>query len=377
MLSVDNLQKSYENGQGVNKADFQLNSGEVAAIIGPSGSGKSTLLKLIAGILRPDAGKAQFDSDEHAYAYVGQEYTLWPHLTVVDNLTLAPNLRKQHSKKDLLIKAKELLQRFGMEGELEKYPHELSGGQRQRVSLLRAIMTEPRVLLLDEVTSALDPELTKSVLDLVRALAKDGYTMLIVTHHMSFAMSVASRVLFMKDGDIVQDRSSVEFFSAQEDPSIRRFMLDIARKDDQIEIFKGIEQYQAYHLNLIRHLAPDSTIYVAGSVGDEWYKPMGKFYEEYERIRHERNITWKMTAYDVSERDIRLLAEYPNQNNFRKMPRQITNPANYNVFDDVVITQIFGDEPTIVQIKNKDMAKAYLAFFEDLWSRSQELVIDE
>jgi len=228
-------------------------------------------------------------------------------------------------------------------------------------------MVQPDVLLLDEITSALDPELTKSVLDLIRALAKDGYTMVIVTHHMSFAMSVADRILFLKNGRVLKDEKSIPFFADQSDPEIRSFILDIAKKDESIEVFKGVEQFQAYHMGLMKRLPEGSTIYVAGAVGDAWYGPMGDFYKPYEDLRIKKKIAWKMVTYDQSEIDRRLVKEHPELNQFRSMPRNIQNPANYNIFGDTVITQIFQDEPTIIQVKNQYIADAYMRFFEELW----------
>jgi ABC-type multidrug transport system ATPase subunit len=229
-------------------------------------------------------------------------------------------------------------------------------------------MIKPKILLLDEITSALDPELTKSVLDLIRALAKDGYTMIIVTHHMSFAMSVADRIIFLKRGSVLQDEKMIKFFTAQTNPEIQSFILDIAKRDESIEVFKGLEQFQAYHLGLIKRLPENSIIYVAGAVGDVWYVPMGEFYKHYEDTRIKKHITWKMVTYDQGETDRRLAKEFPELNQFRSMPRNIQNPANYNVFLDTVITQIFEKEPTIIQIKNQNIADAYMRFFEELWN---------
>src|SRR3989344_8615181 len=257
---------------------------------------------------------------------------------------------------------------FGLSDYANNYPSELSGGQRQRVALLRAVMMKPQILLLDEITSALDPELTKSVLDLIRALAKDGYTMIIVTHHMSFAMSVADRIIFLKNGSVLQDETMIKFFTGQSDPEVQSFILDIAKRDESIEVFKGVEQFQAYHLGLIKRLPENSTIFVAGAVGDAWFKPMGEFYKNYEDIRIKKHIIWKIVTYDQGETDRRLAKQFQELNQFRSMPRNIQNPANYNVFGDTVITQIFEKEPTIIQIKNQHIANAYMRFFEELWN---------
>ena len=244
MLKVTNATRKYTDDKevrGIKDISFSVSKGEVICVLGPSGSGKSTLLRTLAGLEKLDDGSISFSKDILA-SYVPQEYTLWPHLTVLENLTLAPKLKGSADAKE---RAQKLLERFELSEYAYNYPSDLSGGQRQRVALLRAVMGKPEVLLLDEITSALDPELTKSVLDLIRALAKDGYTMVIVTHHMSFAMSVADRVLFLKGGLLLKDEKSVPFFTNQTDPDIRSFILDIAKKDEAIEVFKGIEQFQA------------------------------------------------------------------------------------------------------------------------------------
>ena len=370
MLNIVHDTKKYSERdivRGVSNASFRIAQGEIVCILGPSGSGKSTLLRMAAGLEDLDSGTVETEPGTLA-SFVSQEYTLWPHLTVLENLVLAPKLQAKSTLSELEKTARDLLKRFELQDYADNYPAELSGGQRQRVALLRAVMMKPQVLMLDEITSALDPELTKSVLDLIRALAKDGYTMLIVTHHMSFAMSIADRILFLKNGLLIKDQPSQEFFLEQSDPEIKSFILDIAKKDESIEIFKGREQFQAYHLNLMRRLPEHTIIYVAGAVGDAWYEPMGDFYESYNNLRHEKNITWKMVTYAESDTDNQLLRKSPDLNQFRKMPRTIQNPANYNVFGDTIITQIFETEPTIIQIKNQHIADAYLRFFEELWN---------
>lgn len=370
MINVKNITRIYENSseeRGIKDVSFSVATGEIVCILGQSGSGKSTLLRTLASLEKKDAGTVAIDSGK-TLSYVSQEYTLWPHLTVLENMTLAPALHSPVRKNGINTEAINLLKRFELGEYANSYPNQLSGGQRQRVALLRAVMNKPDVLLLDEVTSALDPELTKSVLDLIRALAKDGYTMVIVTHHMSFAMSVADRILFLKKGALLQDQKTSTFFTAQTNPEIQSFILDIAKRDESIEIFKGLEQFQAYHMGLMRRLPEGSTIYVAGAVGNAWYAPMGDFYKAYEDLRIKKRIAWKMVTYDQGDNDRRLSKEFPELNQFKQMPRNIQNPANYNVFGDTVITQIFEAEPTIIQIKNQNIADAYMRFFEELWN---------
>lgn len=230
MIKVKNLTKKYSNftgsEEGVINTSFEVKKGEVIAILGPSGSGKSTLLKLLSGLKKPDKGSFSFETGTN-FGYVSQEYTLWPHLNVLENLTLAPSLKSTKDINEIRKEALELLKRFGLEKYKNTLPHDLSGGQKQRVALLRSLMMKPEILFLDEITSSLDPELTKSVLDLVRTLADDGYTMLIVTHHISFAKSIADRIFFLKKGRLAADQDANTFFSAQNDEEIKSFITDI------------------------------------------------------------------------------------------------------------------------------------------------------
>jgi len=233
MIKVKNLTKRYSNfensEEGVIDASFEVKKGGVVAIIGPSGSGKSTLLKLLAGLKKQDSGSYSF-GDETKIGYVSQEYTLWPHLNVLENLTLAPELKNPANKTAIKKEAIKLLKKFELENYIETYPHELSGGQKQRVALIRSLMIKPDILLLDEVTSSLDPELTKSVLDLIHELADEGYTMLVVTHHVSFAKSIADKVLFLKKGRVLDYRVAKDFFEKQKNSEIQSFVKDIQHK---------------------------------------------------------------------------------------------------------------------------------------------------
>ncbi len=379
IIKLEKLTRSFTRGKehrGIFNASLNISQGEVVCVLGPSGSGKTTLLRLIAGLEKSDGGTLYSDpSLQHSgeVVYVPQDYTLWPHLTVIKNLTLVPCVVGKRQEREVEKEAEALLSRFRLREYVSAYPHELSGGQKQRVALLRALMVRPRVLLLDEVTSALDPELTKSVLDMIRTLAKDGYTMVVVTHHVSLALAIADRIIFLDEGRIIEDTSAVSFFQEQTNPRIMSFIRDVIRRDRAIEVFEGVEQFQAYHLGLLKRLPVGSTIHVAGAVGDRWYAPMGDFYDVYESLRIQKKITWKMTLYEFSERDKALLKRFPTLNEFRLMPRALRNPANYNVMEDSVIIQIFGDIPTILEIKDKAVAEAYMKFFEELWAVSSTI----
>ncbi|MCW1930313.1 MAG: ATP-binding cassette domain-containing protein [Candidatus Kerfeldbacteria bacterium] len=372
MFELKQVTKTYtgKNAGGVRDVSLSVRAGEVVCVLGKSGSGKSTLLRVMAELEHAQQGTMKREGGVRT-AYVSQEYALWPHLNVLQNIILAPTVTSQKAHGDAEQEALALLKRFGLREYVGAYPHQLSGGQRQRIALIRAIITRPNILLLDEITSALDPMLTKSVLDVMRALAKDGYTMVIVTHHMSFALSVADRIVFMEEGKIIRDEPAVRFFSDHSDAHINAFVQNISKHDAEIEVFSGAEQFQAYHLRLLKRLPEGSTIYVAGSVGDAWYEPMGEMYEAYERLRIAKKISWHMVSYTQGDNDRRLLRQHPELNQFRPMPRAMQNPANYNVFGDTVITQIFTKEPTIIEIKNPHIATAYMRFFEELWETSR------
>ena len=285
------------NKRGVFDVSFSARKGEIVCILGPSGSGKSTLLRMLAGLEKIDTGILSIDTTikkPGGIVYVPQDYTLWPHLSVLENLVLGPREVNDSAEHELREEALSLLSRFSLREYALNYPHELSGGQKQRVALMRALMMRPSVLLLDEVTSALDPELTKSVLDMIRALAKDGYTMLVVTHHLTLALAIADRILFLDNGAVVQDTNAFTFFNEQTNTRIRSFIQDIAKKDRTVEIFEGTEQFQAYHMTLLKRLPEKSIIHVAGAVGDRWFGPMGEFAQAYTKLRVRKKIVFKI-----------------------------------------------------------------------------------
>lgn len=373
IITVENITKNFSDKgvRGISNVSLSVQEGEIICILGPSGSGKTTLLKSIAGLNKLNSGKLTIEPDAArpgSMVYVPQDYTLWPHLNVMQNLILAPKEVKGIPESEIRQEAEALLARFSLEDYALNRPDELSGGQKQRVALLRALLMHPSILLLDEVTSALDPELTKSILDTIRALAKDGYAMLVVTHHISLALAIADRIIFLEEGKVMQDTKAQDFFHAQTDARILSFIKDISQKDHAIEIFEGTEQFQAYHLGLLKRLPVGSVIHVAGAVGDRWFEPMGEFADVYQKLRVEKKIVWKMAVYELGEKDKELLADHPKLNQFKLMPRTLKNPANYNVMGDTVIIQIFGKKPTIMEIRDAAVAEAYLRFFEEMWS---------
>ncbi|MBE5854451.1 MAG: amino acid ABC transporter ATP-binding protein [Lachnospiraceae bacterium] len=234
MLKVDHIQKNFGTGDVLKGIDFQVDKGEVVAILGPSGSGKTTLLRCIAFLEKAESGIMQFDGrtvdlsriskkDMHELrmhmGFVFQGFHLFRNMTVLENvmegLTTARKVNRAEAEKI----AREMIEKVGMSERIPFYPDQLSGGQQQRVAIARAIAINPDVILFDEPTSALDPELTGEVLDVMQKLAKEGTTMVVVTHEMSFARDVASRVVFMEDGLVVEEAPAHEFF---ENPKMER-----------------------------------------------------------------------------------------------------------------------------------------------------------
>lgn len=237
ILTTEHLKKSYENGQPVLKdISFSLEKGEVVVVVGPSGCGKSTFLRCLNMLEPIDSGTIRFkdeviESDrKDAYTIrqkigmVFQSYDLFPHLTILGNILLAPSKVQKREKQELIKEAEQLLARVGLLDKKDAYPRQLSGGQKQRVAIVRALIMHPEILLLDEITAALDPEMVREVLQVVLELAKDGMTMVIVTHEMEFAKAVSNRVLFMDQGLVVEEGKPEEFFASPQTERAKQFL---------------------------------------------------------------------------------------------------------------------------------------------------------
>jgi len=236
IIEIGDLHKSFGKNEVLRGIDLDVATGEVLTIIGPSGSGKSTLLRCV-NLLEPiDAGRIVVGGDEitakgvdvnrlrRKIGIVFQAFNLFPHMTVIDNVTLAPRKVLGLSRQDAEARAMELLDRIGLAAKRDDYPDRLSGGQQQRVAIVRALAMKPDVMLLDEVTSALDPELVAEVLDVIRELAAGGMTMLIATHEMGFARDIANRVCFIDEGRILETGPPAELFTAPREERTQRFL---------------------------------------------------------------------------------------------------------------------------------------------------------
>jgi ABC-type polar amino acid transport system ATPase subunit len=244
MIEVQQITKSFGATEVLKDVSVNFADGEVVAVIGPSGAGKSTLIRCINGLETLSAGDIRVDGksvrDHSALtqirtssAMVFQQFNLYPHMTALANISLAPVVVLKKSRAAAEAKALELLQMVGLGDRAHAYPAELSGGQQQRVGICRALAMEPRHLLLDEVTSALDPEMTAEVLIVIERLAKAGTTMILVTHEMEFARRVADRAVFMEAGRVVADRPIKEMFGDIDDPRIQRFLTKMIHQRDE------------------------------------------------------------------------------------------------------------------------------------------------
>jgi ABC-type polar amino acid transport system ATPase subunit len=248
MVRLEEVKKSFGDLVVLNGIDLEVRSGEVLVIIGPSGSGKSTLLRCV-NLLEPvDSGRIFLEGEEitakrtdvsavrQRIGIVFQQFNLFPHLRTIDNVTLAARRVKHISRKRAEARAHELLARVGLEEKARQYPHQLSGGQQQRVAIARALMMDPHVMLFDEITSALDPELVGEVLVVMRDLARElGMTMLVVTHEMQFAREVGDRVIFMDDGKIVEEGKPEEVLDRPKQERTRRFLRRTLQLADSLE----------------------------------------------------------------------------------------------------------------------------------------------
>lgn len=246
VISVHDLAKNYGELKVLRKIDMDIYKGEVVSVIGPSGSGKSTFLRCLNYLEELTSGEIDIggvslkgiDEDKHNkklnekaakvirknVGMVFQQFNLWPHKTVLENVMECPVQVKKANKEETKKKAMELLARVGMDGKADAYPTQLSGGQQQRVAIARAIAVNPEIIYFDEPTSALDPELTVEVLAVMKRLAQEGMTMLVVTHEMNFARTVSNRVIFMEKGVVVEQGSSKEFFEHPKETRTKEFL---------------------------------------------------------------------------------------------------------------------------------------------------------
>ena len=241
LIRVENLQKEFAGGEvkALQNINAEIHSGEVVVVIGPSGSGKSTFLRCLNLLEIPTGGNIYFDGVDitdksvdinlhrRKMGMVFQHFNLFPHMTILGNMTLAPMKLLGKTREEAESKAMELLKRVGLADRANAYPSQLSGGQKQRIAIVRALCMEPEVMLFDEPTSAPDPEMVGEVLAVMKELAHEGMTMVVVTHEMGFAREVGSRVIFMAEGQIVEEGTPEEIFSAPKQPRTQEFLAKV------------------------------------------------------------------------------------------------------------------------------------------------------
>ena len=237
MLKVKNVEKSFDDLKVLNGIDLDVEKKDVISIIGPSGSGKSTFLRCLNLLEKPDSGDIYFEEKKindnnvdinklrEEIGMVFQNFNLFSNMSIIDNLTLAPVMRGKMNKKEAEDEAMKLLERIGLASKKDVYPVSLSGGQKQRVAIVRALMMKPKLMLFDEPTSALDPEMVGEVLELMKELAHDGMTMVVVTHEMGFAREVSNKVIFMDKGEVVETSENPEdFFQNPKEERSKQFL---------------------------------------------------------------------------------------------------------------------------------------------------------
>ena len=236
LIKVENLQKSFGDNEVLRGLNAEINKGDVMVVIGASGSGKSTFLRCLNLLEEPTGGSIVFNGTDitdknidinihrQKMGMVFQQFNLFPHMTVLKNMTLAPMKLMGKTKEEAESEAMKLLERVGLADRADSYPSQLSGGQKQRIAIVRALCMNPEVMLFDEPTSALDPEMVGEVLEVMKQLAKEGMTMVVVTHEMGFAREVATKVVFVDEGVIVEEAPPQEFFSNPKNPRLKDFL---------------------------------------------------------------------------------------------------------------------------------------------------------
>lgn len=242
MIKMVNVNKSFKKIHAVKNVSLTVKKGEVICVIGPSGSGKSTLIRCINGLEIPESGEVYIDNEKLDFekldsqvnkltqlGFVFQHFNLFPHMTVLENLTLGPVQGQKRSLDEVTETANALLKRVGLEDKMDSYPSQLSGGQKQRVAIARALTLQPQVILFDEPTSALDPEMIGEVLDVLQELAAEGMTMVVVTHEMGFARKVATKIIFMDFGEVIEVGTPEEIFDHPRSERLKEFLSKVIR----------------------------------------------------------------------------------------------------------------------------------------------------
>jgi len=389
VIKITGLKKKYGNKQVLSNIDLEINKGEIKCLIGSSGSGKTTLLRCLSLLENFDEGwiiydgtiKITKDSTEEEkklarkrLGIVFQDFNLWSNKSVLENIVEPLVLVKKMSKNEAIKKARFFLKKVGLEDKAEDYPDFLSGGQKQRVAIARTLAMEPEIILLDEITSALDPELVNGILKLIKRLAREGQTMVLVTHHMKFASEIADTLIFLDNGKIIEQGSPNKILYGAKMDRTKDFLKSVIMHEQEINIYEGYEDFKVFLIGLLKRVKPNTICHVLGSAGDRWYECIGKSIGEYEKIRLAKNIKWKMVMYKLSKKEKTTLQKLPQLTEYRVIPKELEVPSNMNIWgDDTILLQIFGKKPAIIEIRNKELARGYLNYFNILWEQGKEV----
>ena len=388
IIRLEKLSKEYSGNKVLKDIDLEIKKGEIISIIGPSGSGKTTLLRCISmlenfnrgkltidekDIITKDTQEKEFEKLRDRIGVVFQDFHLWPHKTVLENVIYAPINVKNEKRNIAIKKGRKILKIVGLSEKADEYPESLSGGQKQRVAIARTLSMEPEIVLFDEITSALDPELVGGILKVIKRLAKEGMTMLVVTHHMRFASEISDKVIFLDGGKIIEIGTPQVIFRTPKENRTKEFLKSIIEKKQEINIYGGYEDFQAYHIGLLKRVKENCIGYVMGAVGDRWFECMGDSYKEYQKIMKEKKIIWKWVSYRIEEFEKNVLNNLGKQLQISLIPKKFATPSNYNIWEDTIILQTFSDPPAIIEIRNKHLVKGYLNYFKLLWDFGKKI----
>ena len=367
---------------------LKVDPGEVVVIVGPSGAGKTTLIRSMSFLERLDKGTITLDdisidlhTDQKVVTHlqnrigvVFQDYHLWPHKTALENITEALREVKQLSKSDAVQKARDWLDKVDLLDKRDAYPDTLSGGQKQRVAIARTLAMNPEIVLFDEITAALDPELVAGVLKIIKRLAKDGITMVVVTHHMRFAREIADRIIFLDQGRVVEEGEPEKFFDHPAQSRTKEFLGSVLDTKQSINVYEGYEDFQAYHLGLLKRVPSASVGYVVGAAGDRWFECMGSAYQEYETLLKKKHLTWKWVSFKIEDAEKKAQQHLGTQLQISLIPKEYATPSNFNLWNDTIVLQTFGEIPAIIEIRNKALVDGYLNYFKLLWDLGKKQV---
>jgi ABC-type polar amino acid transport system ATPase subunit len=389
VIKIKGLKKKYGENKVLVGVDLEIRKGEIKCLIGPSGSGKTTLLRCLSLLENFDEGEITYndkqlikldsnDEDKKIartnLGVVFQDFNLWSNKSVLENIMEPLVLVKKIPKNKAREKAEYFLKKVGLMDKADSFPDFLSGGQRQRVAIARTLAMEPDLILMDEITSALDPELIGGILKLIKRLAREGQTMILVTHHMKFASEIADTILFMDDGKIKEQGSPNKILYGAKLARTKRFLKSVITHEQEINVYEGHEDFKAFLIGLLNRVKPGTVCHVLGAAGDRWYECLGDAVNEYEKIRTEKKIKWKMIIYKLSGKEKNTLKNLPDLTDYRIISRKLEVPSNMNIWgDDTVLLQVFGKKPAIIEIRNKELARGYLNYFNLLWNEGKKV----